>query len=546
MECHHILTVIFVIISATSQQVKSDSFRDSLDEVERKINDLDGGLEDHMEKVYHRNRRDLEVAASLAARIWPDICLLADVAVLELLHYKRERRALEVAKDLVGRYIADTLPNPTSWPQRRRWLADHIVSRSIQRAFEAITAEEQERRIRLYAVGEHYLYQGRGGAHLSQAYFTRSKDRNAIAAKAKADLDKSFGNLQRYMGDIAAQRIADQVDVLVVEADSLLDHTHLPGYIDQLSWEIAHTERLCESHRSFWNITNRQEMIELDMNVQLATLHNVTEHETLLVPPSLVYITHIDDDMAAQRRSFEAVIMQEVFHEPQQTAEARGDMVLRALSARIAEARGMMYASERRVMRVTDRFLRDFFIDKTKRLPDILAPAEDLYEFIIDRFRIHALETGLVYSIRARKEIYLLAMQDPLSETAQELVNSFKGYLHYEYNYYHLLDRSCFRSLERYKYEMTPVSTAAQKSQFVRVVDTLIDEALSDDDLRMLPHEQWLQLGQEDMIPTYMLRTFIGDGLFERISAAKAAYALDADRVKATDFRDVLNFEDGL
>lgn len=139
-----------------------------------------------------------------------------------------------------------------------------------------------------------------------------------------------------------------------------------------------------------------------------------------------------------------------------------------------------------------------------------------------------------------------MSTQAAWSGEARRLVNSFKEYMHDKYSYYTDADAACFNSLKRYKYETALVLSASQVANLVHVVDDLINQALSDDDLRLLTGEQWERLGQEDMIPTFMLRTSIGEELFQQVTAAKAAYALDADRVEAVDFRDVQKYEDEL
>lgn len=517
--------LLVALLAVLLQQVSSSPLETCRAEIRQRIATLDASFTDNIDDAFYKHKSDAEETGNGAL-----LHFATKVARLELLHYLRERKALMVAGDIVDeRFSAASSSGLDSWLPNTRSLADVLISRSIQRACEGELEGEQDLRKTIYAL--YHAYDAEDHVEsIAREHALRIKGKEARAAKAKAITYKALERFQaEAAGQVSEQQVSDVlqlVDELIDRGESRFARSRLVAASERVSRDLA------EAARETWNY-------EMPIALDSISMDIVRAYENGVALANVGEITlEINGEIFDLIDEFSETV-RNLFDKPQRMAAATdmGGVPVAALSARMVEFEGLLYASERSMKLTVRNVLTQYLVERNKELDEPLIENANLINIIWQRSTEHALESAFYQTIHLRKEIYVILKRFGAQPYLQRLARRFYDSLDDKEQRYKEANVVSFRLLQRYKSEVSLVAPATVSETMgddtLRAIDELIHDAATETGAHMdSPQLQHLRLEQ-----------LVGADKLAQVMAAKATYQLDNDEVQSIDIREVLAYE---
>lgn len=544
--------------------VASDSVRDSQAELNWKITNLEAIFKDAIQEQFYKRRESSGgFHQTNEVKRYPFLQLFAEIGKIELAQYKRERKALWVAKVLIERYLTGPSAGLNGRLPTTKSMADYIIIRSIMRAYQGDCEEQQDsrRRICLWAESFHMTEYMKARA---RNYYLRLRDRRAVARKASAVKDNALEAFKtEAAGHMSEEKMAEAVelvDVLIVEAEGEYEATQqLPEIVGRVSHDIVQTDLEASRRAELC----RFKLYKLDRAMPILTMDHVETFEESLLrtvpdpdmrfppqrdPTPADLIREIDDQLDLELPARFIAFMRANFDErPHRLLEQHGTYHSLALSVLLAESYGLFHAAEKKVLEIMQATIWQLFIERSRQLNESLVKNSNLYQLILRRALQHAIWTGLLRTLNLRRQIYLMLSRYRHRDYVSRLAVSFYNEVGRRKEQFAELRATCARLLRQYENDVSLVLSEEQVQNTSTVVDQLINDAIERDGLVMLQNTNNSLVTEIDL--RHALRRAIGDEWFDKIverdeEMKSRGYGFGQSEIDSVGIEDLLAFED--
>lgn len=519
------MIAVLLVVFATGQQhlVDSGLIETTRGELSRKIDRLDAALEEVMRTTFYDKKREAEALGDIQM-----LQLVARIGQLELLQYRRERRALMIVDDIIKKHFVTAASSSNDWPPKTESLADLISSRVIQRACESEIASEQAIRKDIFSL--FFTYDG-DRHHVEKYAFQhclRIKDKEVRAVKAQRVAEQALTKFQQEVAgrypDEQVSNLLGLVDELIVQAESRHGSAEEP---------VESVRQVASDVESVELIAFREPLVAEPVSMDEAA-QRVASYVDLFANEVFRAIYEEETTLEVE---FEETIL-DIFHGQVEEAEANATInyPLKAIAARMAECESVMYASENTMKAILRRLITQYLVERSREFEEPLIENSNLIKLIWRRSIGLGLKYGLHETIGLRKEIYIILKrfegQAHLGRLARRFYEILKDKERRQVETYSISQKI----LSRYINDALFVLADTQEQGIMRAVDRLLNRAKTEGNAELLQ-----EIDPEEF-PSH--RQFIGDDLFDEIMTAKRGYEVEQNEIDLILMRDLTAFED--
>lgn len=521
--------VLLIAFSFGYQQlVRSKTIHDSLAELDRKVTNLDANFKEIIEEQFYRPRNYIgRFHEPWQVERYAFLKSFVEIAKIELSQYKRERRALLVAKNSIEKYLSNTTSETDSDHEvpMTKCLTDYIISRSILRAYDDdIGQHESRKKICIFAETYHTTNYLKAQA---RNYYIRLEDREALERRTWDNVYDALKTLRSVSDNMLKSDKSNSIEALILNIDSeyeVNDDPELmrtPIWIGQVILDIALTD--IEATRRAR--VSKFQLDELDKMVIGLTMDHVHGFEESVVlspmehriyhprPTSRDLLLQMDWLQRVLSYDFDLLIAADFDDIPSRISREHGTYHARALSALLAKSYGLIYAVEKTMLRIMQKTILQYFVDGSKHLSTSLIENSNLIELIYQRSTQHAIETGLLRTLDIRKRIFLLLKKYEQQTYLRQLSDRFYQHIQMKKNKYAEAAEIGSQLLRKYNNDVLLVLSDTEVQNTLAAVDEIINKAIEHDGSRML-----LKVGnvtEEDL--GYFLRQNVGERVLHKI-----------------------------
>lgn len=267
----------------------------------------------------------------------------------------------------------------------------------------------------------------------------------------------------------------------------------------------------------------------------------IGQHQQLVISgtieASLYDVSNKIDDL---QENFDLTI-KKIFYDKQPVAREEASYGLMLLSAKMAESIAIMHAEQRKMLLIVYDIVKDYFVEKTKPLDEVLMDNKHLIELVVQRSIKYSTRLGLSLIDDRLREIYLLLLQFDKDSHVKQLAREYFQVLKDKELMMKQAGDIIDQSWDRYIEENEDRLTDSQLTDTFKVIDKLIDAAIDFADKALVPDSEdpLDELDEEVMLENYVSPKMIIDIRLAIYNTVGKVEDLNEEAIEAVDMKSI-------